>query len=128
MPFGADVYDRLTELVQTHRSTLVFVNTRRLAERIAHHLTERLGEDLVAAHHGSLSRKIRLSAEERLKKGQTRVVIATASLELGIDVGFVDLVCQVGSPARYCHLLAANRSSRSLGGGDSKRASLVYDP
>ena len=94
----ADVYDRLTELVQTHRSTLVFVNTRRLAERIAHQLTDRLGEDLVAAHHGSLSRKIRLSAEERLKKGQTRVVIATASLELGIDIGFVDLVCQVGSP------------------------------
>ncbi len=94
----ADVYDRLTELVQTHRSTLVFVNTRRLAERIAHQLTDRLGEDLVAAHHGSLSRKIRLSAEERLKKGQTRVVIATASLELGIDVGVVDLVCQVGSP------------------------------
>lgn len=94
----ADVYDRLTELVRTHRSTLVFVNTRRLAERIAHQLTDRLGEDLVAAHHGSLSRKIRLSAEERLKKGQTRVVIATASLELGIDVGFVDLVCQVGSP------------------------------
>ena len=94
----ADVYDRLTELVQTHRSTLVFVNTRRLAERIAHQLTDRLGEDLVAAHHGSLSRKLRLSAEERLKKGQTRVVIATASLELGIDVGFVDLVCQVGSP------------------------------
>ncbi len=94
----ADVYDRLTELVQTHRSTLVFVNTRRLAERIAHQLTDRLGEDIVAAHHGSLSRKIRLSAEERLKKGQTRVVIATASLELGIDVGFVDLVCQVGSP------------------------------
>ena len=93
-----DVYDRLTELVQTHRSTLVFVNTRRLAERIAHQLTDRLGEDLVAAHHGSLSRKMRLSAEERLKKGQTRVVIATASLELGIDVGFVDLVCQVGSP------------------------------
>ena len=94
----ADVYDRLTELVRTHRSTLVFVNTRRLAERIAHHLTERLGEDLVAAHHGSLSRKMRLTAEERLKKGQTRVVIATASLELGIDIGFIDLVCQVGSP------------------------------
>ena len=94
----ADVYDRLTELIQTHRSTLVFVNTRRLAERIAHHLTERLGEDLVAAHHGSLSRKMRLWAEERLKKGQTRVVIATASLELGIDIGFVDLVCQIGSP------------------------------
>jgi len=94
----ADIYDRLTELVQEHRSTLVFVNTRRLAERIAHHLTDRLGDDLVATHHGSLSRKIRLSAEERLKTGQTRVVIATASLELGIDIGFVDLVCQVGSP------------------------------
>ena len=94
----ADIYDRLTELVQEHRSTLVFVNTRRLAERISHHLTDRLGEDLVATHHGSLSRKVRLSAEERLKNGQTRVVIATASLELGIDIGFVDLVCQVGSP------------------------------
>ena len=94
----ADIYDRLTELVQAHRSTLVFVNTRRLAERIAHHLTDRLGEDLVATHHGSLSRKMRLNAEERLKNGQTRVVIATASLELGIDIGFVDLVCQVGSP------------------------------
>lgn len=94
----SDIYDRLTELVQEHRSTLVFVNTRRLAERIAHHLTDRLGEDLVATHHGSLSRKMRLSAEERLKKGQTRVVIATASLELGIDIGFVDLVCQIGSP------------------------------
>lgn len=94
----ADIYDRLTELVQEHRSTLVFVNTRRLAERIAHHLTDRLGDDLVATHHGSLSRKIRLSAEERLKNGQTRVVIATASLELGIDIGYVDLVCQVGSP------------------------------
>ena len=94
----ADIYDRLTELVQKHRSTLVFVNTRRLAERISHHLTDRLGEDLVATHHGSLSRKVRLSAEERLKNGQTRVVVATASLELGIDIGFVDLVCQVGSP------------------------------
>ncbi|MDT7041396.1 DEAD/DEAH box helicase [Candidatus Nitronereus thalassa] len=94
----ADIYDRLMELVQEHRSTLVFVNTRRLAERIAHHLTERLGEEVVATHHGSLSRKIRLSAEERLKTGKTRVVIATASLELGIDIGFVDLVCQIGSP------------------------------
>jgi len=93
-----DIYDRLTELAHAHRSTLVFVNTRRLAERIAHHLTDRLGEDQVATHHGSLSKKIRLSAEERLKKGQTRIVIATASLELGIDIGFVDLICQVGSP------------------------------
>ena len=96
-----DVYDRLAELVRQHRSTLVFVNTRRLAERVSHHLEERLrdlGADVVAAHHGSLSRQIRLSAEERLKSGQTRVVVATASLELGIDIGTVDLVCQIGSP------------------------------
>ncbi|QPD03939.1 MAG: DEAD/DEAH box helicase [Candidatus Nitrospira kreftii] len=97
----SDVYDRVAELVRQHRSTLVFVNTRRLAERVSHYLEERLkdlGSDVVAAHHGSLSRQIRLSAEERLKSGKTRVVIATASLELGIDVGTVDLVCQIGSP------------------------------
>lgn len=97
----SDVYDRVAELVRQHRSTLVFVNTRRLAERVAHYLEERLrdlGPDVVAAHHGSLSRQIRLQAEERLKTGKTRVVIATASLELGIDVGTVDLVCQIGSP------------------------------
>lgn len=97
----SDVYDRVAELVRQHRSTLVFVNTRRLAERVSHYLEERLtdlGPDAVAAHHGSLSRQIRLSAEERLKTGKTRVVIATASLELGIDVGTVDLVCQIGSP------------------------------
>ena len=97
----SDVYERLAELVRAHRSTLVFVNTRRLAERVSHHLEERLqdlGADAVAAHHGSLSRQIRLSAEERLKSGQTRVVVATASLELGIDIGAVDLVCQIGSP------------------------------
>ncbi|MEQ1795755.1 MAG: DEAD/DEAH box helicase [Nitrospira sp.] len=97
----SDVYDRVAELVRQHRSTLVFVNTRRLAERVSHSLEERLhdlGSDVVAAHHGSLSRQIRLSAEERLKAGKTRVVIATASLELGIDVGTVDLVCQIGSP------------------------------
>ncbi|MCP9447611.1 MAG: DEAD/DEAH box helicase [Nitrospira sp.] len=97
----ADVYDRLADLVRHHRSTLVFVNTRRLAERVAHALEERLadlGPDVVAAHHGSLSRAIRLRAEEQLKAGTTRVVIATASLELGIDVGTVDLVCQIGSP------------------------------
>jgi ATP-dependent Lhr-like helicase len=97
----ADVYDRLADLVRHHRSTLVFVNTRRLAERVAHVLEERLadlGPDVVAAHHGSLSRQIRLRAEEQLKTGKTRVVIATASLELGIDVGTVDLVCQIGSP------------------------------
>ena len=97
----ADVYDRVAELVRQHRSTLVFVNTRRLAERVSHSLEERLrelGADVVAAHHGSLSRQIRLSAEERLKSGKTRVVVATASLELGIDIGTVDLVCQIGSP------------------------------
>ena len=97
----ADVYDRIAELVRQHRSTLVFVNTRRLAERVSHSLEERLrdlGADVVAAHHGSLSRHIRLSAEARLKSGKTRVVVATASLELGIDIGTVDLVCQIGSP------------------------------
>lgn len=97
----SDIYDRVAALVREHRTTLVFVNTRRLAERVSHHLEERLqdlGADVVAAHHGSLSRQIRLSAEERLKSGKTRVVVATASLELGIDVGTVDLVCQIGSP------------------------------
>jgi ATP-dependent Lhr-like helicase len=94
----ADVYDRVAELVQAHRTTLVFVNTRRLAERIAHHLTDRLGEEAVASHHGSLSRQLRLAAEERLKTGRARAVVATASLELGIDVGAVELVCQIGSP------------------------------
>ena len=94
----SDVYDRVADLIRQHRSTLVFVNTRRLAERVAHHLAERLGEDQVVSHHGSLSRKIRLHAEERLKRGETRAVVATASLELGIDIGHVDLVCQIGSP------------------------------
>ena len=93
-----DTYGRLAELGQQHRSTLVFVNTRRLAERVTHHLAERLGNDLVAAHHGSLSRKTRLLAEQRLKAGELRVLVATASLELGIDIGHVDLVCQIGSP------------------------------
>ena len=94
----AEIYDRIAELAREHRTTLVFVNTRRLAERVAHHLAERLGEEKVMAHHGSLSRKIRLSAEDRLKTGQLQVMVATASLELGIDIGHVDLVCQIGSP------------------------------
>jgi len=92
------IYDRLVELVKQHRSTLVFVNTRRMAERLAHQLGERMGEENVAAHHGSLSRKLRLAAERKLKEGQVRVLVATASLELGIDVGFVDLVVQINSP------------------------------
>ena len=94
----SEVYDRIAAIAEQHRSTLVFVNTRRLAERIAHHLSERLGEDQVASHHGSLSKKLRLSAEERLKTGQIGIMVATASLELGIDIGFIDVVCQIGSP------------------------------
>jgi ATP-dependent helicase Lhr and Lhr-like helicase len=92
-----EIYDRIAELVRQHRSTLVFVNTRRLAERVAHHLAERLGEEAVATHHGSLSRKLRLAAEKKLKAGEIQALVATASLELGIDIGAVDLVCQVGS-------------------------------
>jgi ATP-dependent Lhr-like helicase len=93
-----EVYNRLVALAERHRSTLVFVNTRRMAERVAHHLGERIGEENVAAHHGSLSRKLRLAAEKKLKEGQIRVLVATASLELGIDVGTVDLVVQINSP------------------------------
>jgi ATP-dependent Lhr-like helicase len=91
------IYDRLVALVEQHRSTLVFVNTRRMAERLCHQLGERMGEENVAAHHGSLSRKLRLAAEKKLKEGQVRVLVATASLELGIDVGTVDLVVQINS-------------------------------
>jgi len=93
-----EIYDRVAALATEHRSTLIFVNTRRLSERIAHHLGERLGKDAVAAHHGSLSRKLRLAAERKLKAGEIRALVATASLELGIDIGSVDLVCQIGSP------------------------------
>lgn len=111
-----EVYQRLTELIQSHRSTLVFVNTRRLAERVSHHLTELLGEDAVASHHGSLSRKIRLSAEQRLKSGELKAIIATASLELGIDIGYIDLVCQIGSPRSIATFLQrVGRSGHSLG-------------
>jgi ATP-dependent Lhr-like helicase len=93
-----EIYNRLVELIEQHRSTLIFVNTRRLAERISHHLGEKLGEDHVAAHHGSLSRKLRLTAEKKLKEGKVKVLVATASLELGIDIGTVDLVAQISSP------------------------------
>jgi len=93
-----EIYDRIAELTTQHRSTLIFVNTRRLAERMAHHLGERLGKEAVAAHHGSLSRKLRLAAEKKLKAGEIRALVATASLELGIDIGTLDLVCQIGSP------------------------------
>ncbi|HST80074.1 MAG TPA: DEAD/DEAH box helicase, partial [Verrucomicrobiae bacterium] len=93
-----ETYDRIAQLVQEHRSTLVFVNTRRLAERVAFNLADRLGEDGVAAHHGSLARKLRLEAENKLKNGEVKVLVATASLELGIDVGHVDLAIHIGSP------------------------------
>src|SRR5262249_35812130 len=100
-----EYYDRLTELILGHKTTLVFVNTRRLAERVTRHLSDRLGADLVTAHHGSLSKEKRLDAESRLKNGTLRALAATASLELGIDIGHVDLVCQIGSPHRIATLL-----------------------
>jgi ATP-dependent helicase Lhr and Lhr-like helicase len=94
----AAIYDRIAQLTAEHRTTIVFVNTRRLVERVAHALEERLGQGRVAAHHGSMARRIRLEAEEKLKAGEIPLVVATASLELGIDVGAVDLVCHVGAP------------------------------
>ncbi len=106
-----EIYDRLAELIRENRTTLVFVNTRRLSERVAHHLAERLGQEAVLPHHGSLSRKLRLNAEERLKKGELRAVVATASLELGIDIGTVDLVCQIGTPRSIA--VALQRVGRS---------------
>jgi ATP-dependent Lhr-like helicase len=93
-----EIYQKIAVIAEKNRSTLVFVNTRRLSERIAHHLGKMIGEDKVAAHHGSLSRKIRLEVESRLKNGELKVIVATASLELGIDIGTIDLVCQIGSP------------------------------
>ena len=93
-----EIYKRLAELVNQHRSTLIFVNTRRLAERVGHHLSELLGEGVVASHHGSLSRQRRFAVEAKLKAGELRALVATASLELGIDIGSIDLVCQIGSP------------------------------
>src|SRR6202795_1316279 len=105
------VYDRLVALVAEHHSTLVFVNTRRMAERLCHELGERIGEENVAAHHGSLSRKLRLAAEKKLKEGQVRVLVATASLELGIDVGTVDLAVQINSPRAIA--VALQRVGRS---------------
>jgi ATP-dependent Lhr-like helicase len=111
-----EIYDRLATLIRAERTTLVFVNTRRLAERVAMHLSQRLGEDKVTAHHGSLSRQHRLRAEQRLKSGQLQALVATASLELGIDIGTVDLVCQIGSPhAIATFLQRVGRSGHTLG-------------
>src|SRR5438093_825567 len=112
-----EYYDRLTELIGGHRTTLVFVNTRRMAERLARHLSDRLGETAVTAHHGSLSKDKRLDAESRLKAGQLRALVATASLELGIDIGSVDLVCQIGSPHRISTFLQrVGRSGHTIAG------------
>ncbi len=112
-----EIYARLVQLIAEHRTTLVFVNTRRVAERVAKQLSERLGEDKVSAHHGSLSREKRLDAETRLKAGALSVLVATASLELGIDVGEVDLVCQLGSPRSIATFLQrVGRSGHHLAG------------
>jgi ATP-dependent Lhr-like helicase len=112
-----EIFDRLARLIGEHRTTLVFVNTRRMAERVARQLTRRLSEADVAAHHGSLSREARLDAEQRLKGGRLRALVATASLELGIDIGHVDLVCQLGSPNRISAFLQrVGRSGHTVSG------------
>src|SRR5690606_616281 len=111
------VYLRVAGLVREHRTTLVFVNTRRMAERAAFHLGRLLGHDAVATHHGSLSKELRLDAEQKLKRGQLQVLVATASLELGLDIGDVDLVCQFGSPRSIAAFLQrAGRSGHHVGG------------
>ncbi len=112
-----EIYAKLVELIQSHKTTLIMVNTRRLAERMAHQLTDLVGEEHVAAHHGSLSKEKRLNAEERLRNGQLKVLVSTASLELGIDIGHVDLVCQISSPHRIATLLQrVGRSGHSVYG------------
>ena len=112
-----EVYDRLAELIRQHYTTLVFVNTRRLAERVARHLGERLGDENIAAHHGSLAREQRLAAEQKLKAGELRALVATASLELGIDIGDVNLVCQLGSTRTIASFLQrVGRSNHTVAG------------
>ncbi|WP_028839437.1 DEAD/DEAH box helicase [Thermomonas fusca] len=111
------VYSRIAELVEQHATTLVFVNTRRMAERAARHLGELLGKEHVAAHHGSLAKELRLDAEQRLKRGGLKVLVATASLELGIDIGDVELVCQIGSPRSIAAFLQrVGRAGHQVGG------------
>ncbi|HEY4264767.1 MAG TPA: DEAD/DEAH box helicase [Micropepsaceae bacterium] len=111
------IYDRLVQLIDTHRTTLIFVNTRRLVERVTAQLSDRLGETAVAAHHGSLAKEQRLDAEQRLKHGKLKALVATASLELGIDIGDVDLVCQIGSPRSIAAFLQrVGRSGHAVAG------------
>jgi ATP-dependent Lhr-like helicase len=103
-------------LIRTHRTTLVFVNTRRLAERAARFLAERIGEENVTSHHGSLAKEHRLEAERRLKSGTLKCLVATSSLELGIDIGDIDLVCQLGSPRSIAAFLQrVGRSGHRIG-------------
>jgi ATP-dependent Lhr-like helicase len=112
-----EVYQRLAELIEVHRTTLIFVNTRRMAERVTHQLSEKLGKDKITSHHGSLSAKLRLDAENRLKRGELKALVATASLELGIDIGSVDLVCQLGPTRSIATLLQrAGRAEHRRGG------------
>ncbi|MEN3327193.1 MAG: ATP-dependent helicase Lhr and Lhr-like helicase [Acidobacteriota bacterium] len=112
-----EVYNRLAQLIRQHHTTLVFVNTRRLAERVARHLGERIGEENIAAHHGSLAREHRLQAEQRLKSGELSALVATASLELGIDIGDVNLVCQLGSTRSIASFLQrVGRSNHTVEG------------
>ncbi|HEX7891927.1 MAG TPA: DEAD/DEAH box helicase [Ramlibacter sp.] len=111
-----ELYDRLADLVHQHRTTLIFVNQRRIAERMARHLAERLGEEHVTAHHGSLAREHRLQAEQRLKQGELKALVATSSLELGIDIGDIDLVCQIGSPRSInAFLQRVGRAGHAIG-------------
>ena len=111
------VYDRLAELIEVHRTSLIFVNTRRMAERVTRKLSDRLGESCVAAHHGSLAKELRLLAETRLKSGELKAMVATSSLELGIDIGEIELVCQLGSPHSIASFLQrVGRSGHSIGG------------
>jgi ATP-dependent Lhr-like helicase len=114
------IYDRLVQLVSENRTTLVFVNTRKLAERVAHDLAQRLGKDLVSAHHGSMARELRLNAEQKLKSGSLKVMVATASLELGLDIGAVDLVCQIGTPRSISVFLQRVGRAGHYKGGISK--------
>ena len=111
------VYARLAELAQAHRTTLIFVNTRRMAERAARHLSDLIGAEHVMSHHGSMAKELRLKAEQRLKSGDLKVLVATASLELGIDIGDVELVCQLGSSRSIATFLQrAGRASHQVGG------------
>jgi ATP-dependent helicase Lhr and Lhr-like helicase len=111
------LYDKIATLISEHHTTLIFANTRRMVERVTRHLSERLGAENVAAHHGSLSREQRLDAEQRLKAGSLRALVATASLELGIDIGDVELVCQLATPrAISTFLQRVGRANHAVGG------------